>query len=125
MRGGLQPASKVKSWTTTRLPNERAGKKPGARWVTLKHLLPRRPTLVPKPSLSGVDEAQPCSPIRALSCFPHCRAPISCRPTTDGRDIRLRRIPEPDAAQKSLLHQPALSLRKTSRSIQNVVQTRR
>jgi len=31
-------------------------------------------------------------------------------PTTDGREVRLRRITEPDAAQKSLLHQLGLSL---------------
>jgi hypothetical protein len=31
-------------------------------------------------------------------------------PTTDGREIRLRRIKEPDAEQKSLLHQLCLPL---------------
>jgi hypothetical protein len=31
-------------------------------------------------------------------------------PTTDGREIRLRRITEPTAEQKSLLHQLGLSL---------------
>jgi hypothetical protein len=31
-------------------------------------------------------------------------------PTTDGREIRLRRIAEPTAEQKSLLHQLGLSL---------------
>jgi hypothetical protein len=31
-------------------------------------------------------------------------------PTTDGREIRLRRITEPSAAQKSLLHQLGLNL---------------
>ena len=32
-----------------------------ALWVTLKHLLKRRPAIVPKPSASGVDNAQPLS----------------------------------------------------------------
>ena len=31
-------------------------------------------------------------------------------PTTDGREVRLRRITEPDAEQKSLLHQLGLNL---------------
>src|ERR1700680_122295 len=36
-----------------------------ALWVTLKHLLKRRPAIVPKPSVSGVDNTQPLSPMRA------------------------------------------------------------
>ena len=31
-------------------------------------------------------------------------------PTTDGREIRLRRVTEPTAEQKSLLHQLGISL---------------
>ena len=31
-------------------------------------------------------------------------------PTTDGREVRLRRVTEPDAEQKSLLHQLGLNL---------------
>ena len=38
-----------------------------ALWVTLKHLLKRRPAIVPKPSVSGVDNAQPMSPMRAIA----------------------------------------------------------
>src|SRR5436305_14484184 len=38
-----------------------------ALWVTLKHLLKRRAPIEPKPSLSGVDNAQPFSPMQALS----------------------------------------------------------
>jgi len=38
-----------------------------ALWVTLKHLLKRRPAVVPKPSLSGVDNAQPLSSMKALA----------------------------------------------------------
>jgi hypothetical protein len=32
-------------------------------------------------------------------------------PTTDGREIRIRRVAEPDSEQKSLLYQLGLSLR--------------
>jgi hypothetical protein len=35
--------------------------------VTLKHWPTRRPTIIPKPSLSGVDNAQPRSPMKALA----------------------------------------------------------
>ena len=37
-----------------------------ALWVTLKHLLKRRPPVVPTPSVSGVDNAQPMTPMRAI-----------------------------------------------------------
>src|SRR5437899_7867100 len=37
-----------------------------ALWVTLKHLLQRRPEMVPAPSTSGVTNAHPLSPMRAL-----------------------------------------------------------
>src|ERR1700692_3544998 len=38
-----------------------------ALWVTLKHLLKRRPAVVPTPSSIGVDHAQPLSAIKALT----------------------------------------------------------
>src|ERR1700719_661296 len=38
-----------------------------ALWVTLKHLLKRRPAIIPQPSLSGVDNAQPLSAMKALT----------------------------------------------------------
>ena len=78
--------------------------------VTLKHLLKRRPAVVPQPSLSGVDNAQPLSPMRALALLSTLQSADIVLPTTDGREIRLRRITEPDAEQKSLLHQLCLSL---------------
>jgi transposase len=78
--------------------------------VTLKHLLQRRPAVVPKPSLSGVDNAQPLSPAKALALLSTLQSADIVLPTTDGREIRLRRITEPDAEQKSLLHQLRLSL---------------
>jgi transposase len=81
-----------------------------ALWVTLKHLLQRRAPIVPKPSLSGVDNAQPLSPMKALALLSTLQSADIILPTTDGREIRLRRITEPTAEQKSLLHQLRLTL---------------
>jgi transposase len=81
-----------------------------ALWVTLKHLLKRRPVIVPKPSTSGVGNAQPVSPMKALALLSTLQSADIVLPTTDGREIRLRRITEPTAEQKSLLHQLGISL---------------
>ena len=81
-----------------------------ALWVTLKHLLKRRPPIVPKPSESGVDNAQPLSPMRAVALLSTLQSADIVLPTTDGREIRLRRITEPTAEQKSLLRQLGISL---------------
>ena len=78
--------------------------------VTLKHLLKRRPTVVPKPSASGVDNAQPMSPMRAIALLSTLQSADIVLPTTDGREICLRRITEPTAEQKSLLRQLGISL---------------
>jgi len=78
--------------------------------VTLKHLLKRRSTIVAEPSLSGVDNARPLSPMKALALLSTLQSADVVLPTTDGREIRLRRITEPDSYQKSLLHQLRLSL---------------
>jgi len=78
--------------------------------VTLKHLLKRRSTIVPERSLSGVDNARPLSPMKALALLSTLQSADVVLPTTDGREIRLRRITEPDSHQKSLLHQLRLSL---------------
>src|SRR6202022_2524495 len=75
-----------------------------ALWVTLKHLLKRRPALGSPPSASGVDNAQPLSPMKVLALLSTLQSADIVLPTTDGREIRLRRITEPTAAQKSLLH---------------------
>jgi transposase len=81
-----------------------------ALWVTLKHLLKRRPATVPKPSASGVADAQPMSPMRAIALLSTLQSADIVLPTTDGREIRLRRITEPTAEQKSLLRQLGISL---------------
>jgi transposase len=78
-----------------------------ALWVTLKHLLKRRPAIAPKPSASGVENAQPMKAIALLSTLQSADIVL---PTTDGREIRLRRITEPTVEQKSLLRQLGISL---------------
>jgi transposase len=88
-----------------------------ALWVTLKHLLKRRPAIVPQPSASGVDNAQPFSPKKALALLSTLQSADIVLPTTDGREIRLRRITEPTAEQKSLLHQLGLSLPERLKSL--------
>ena len=81
-----------------------------ALWVTLKHLLKRRAATVTKPSASGVENAEPLSPMKTLALLSSLQSADIVLPTTDGREIRLRRITEPTAEQKSLLHQLQLSL---------------
>lgn len=81
-----------------------------ALWVTLKHLLKRREAIVPQPSASGVDNAQPMSPMKALALLSTVQSADIVLPTTDGRELRLRRITEPSLEQKSLLHQLGVSL---------------
>jgi transposase len=81
-----------------------------ALWVTLKHLLQRRAAVAARPSASGVDNAQPLSPMRALSLLSTLQSADIVLPTTDGREIRLRRITEPTTEQKSVLQQLGLTL---------------
>src|SRR5919109_644886 len=71
-----------------------------ALWITLKHLLKRRPDIVPQPSVSGVNNAQPLSAMKALALLSTLQSADIVLPTTDGREIRLRRITEPTAEQK-------------------------
>ena len=81
-----------------------------ALWVTLKHLLKRQAAVVPQPSASGVYNAQPLSAMKALALLSTLQSADIVLPTTEGREIRLRRIAEPTSEQKALLRQLALSL---------------
>ena len=81
-----------------------------ALWVTLKHLLKRRPAIDAKLSASGTENVQPMSPMRAIALLSTLQSADIVLPTTDGREIRLRRITEPTAEQKLLLRQLGLSL---------------
>jgi transposase len=81
-----------------------------ALWVTLKHLLKRRRAMIPAPSTSGVSDAQSLSPRTALALLATLQSADIVLPTTDGHEIRLRRITEPTAEQKSLFQQLGISL---------------
>jgi hypothetical protein len=52
-----------------------------ALWVTLKHLLQRRPAVTPRPSTSGVENAEPLS---RSPCYPGFRALTSFSPRPTG-----------------------------------------
>ena len=62
-----------------------------ALWVTLKHLLHRR----------GTD----LTPARALAVLATLQSADIVLPTTDGREIRLRRVTQPTSEQQRLLDQ--------------------
>src|ERR1035441_8617036 len=81
-----------------------------ALWVTLKHLLKRRPPIVPKQTSTGVDNVVPLSPMQAIALLSTLQSADIILPTTDGRELRLRRVTEPDPEQRSLLHQLRISL---------------
>jgi transposase len=81
-----------------------------ALWVTLKHLLKRRLATEPRLTVSGVDNAEALSAMKALTLLSTLQSADIVLPTTDGREIRLRRITEPTAEQKSLLRQLGISL---------------
>jgi transposase len=81
-----------------------------ALWVTLKHLLKRRPVMVPTPSTSQVENAHPMTPMKAIALLSTLQSADIVLPTTDGREIRLRRITEPTPEQKLLLRQLGVSL---------------
>jgi hypothetical protein len=81
-----------------------------ALWVTLKHLLKRRQGIEPKASASGVEKAQPITPMKAIALLSTLQSADIVLPTMDGREIRLRRITEPTAEQKLLLRQLGIRL---------------
>ena len=81
-----------------------------ALWVTLKHLLKRWPTIIPQASASGMESAQPLAPRKALALLSTLQSADIILPTTDGRELRLRRITEPTTEQNYLLHQLRISL---------------
>jgi transposase len=89
-----------------------------ALWVTLKHLLQRRPVIVPKSSACGVYNAQPLSPMKALALLSSLHSADIVLPTTDGHEIRLRRVTEPTEEQKALLDLLGITLPEHLRSHQ-------
>jgi len=81
-----------------------------ALWVTLKHLLKRRAPVVPTTLGSGVQNVQPLSAMKVLALLSTVQSADIVLPTTDGREIRLRRIAETTPEQKAVLQQLGLSL---------------
>jgi transposase len=81
-----------------------------ALWVTLKHMLKRPATVIPQPSTRGVHNAPSLSAMKALALLSTLQSADIVLPTTDGCEIRLRRITEPTAEQKALLQQLGFSL---------------
>jgi transposase len=81
-----------------------------ALWVTLKHLLKRRPAIDPKLSVAAIHDIQPMTPMKAIALLSTLQSADIVLPTTDGREIRLRRITEPTAEQKLLLRRLGISL---------------
>jgi hypothetical protein len=83
-----------------------------ALWVTLKHLLQRQAALLLK-SVSvavRIENLQPLTPMKALALLSELRSADIVLPTTDGREIRLRRVTEPTAEQNYLLHLLGISI---------------
>lgn len=81
-----------------------------ALWVTLKHLLKRRPAMVQKEAAGAMQNVQPMTPMRAIALMSTLQSADIILPTTDGREIRLRRITEPTEEQKLLLRQLGINL---------------
>jgi hypothetical protein len=89
-----------------------------ALWITLKHLLKRRPAMAAKSAVSGASTAQPLSPIKALALLSTLHSADIVLPTTDGHEIRLRRVTEPNEEQQALLNLLGISLPEHFRSHQ-------
>lgn len=80
-----------------------------ALWVTLKHLLKARHSDL--------------SPNKALALLSTIQSADVVLPTTDGREIRLRRVTRPEAEQKELLDQLRITIPDRLDFNPNVVQT--
>src|SRR6266568_2533982 len=66
-----------------------------ALWVTLKHLLKRRAPIVPKPSASGVENAQPMTPMKAIALLSTLQSADIILPTTDAASFVSAVSPNP------------------------------
>jgi hypothetical protein len=90
-----------------------------ALWVTLKHLLKRRPPMVPKET-STVDNAVPLlSAMKAIALLSTLQSADIVLPTTDGRELRLRRVtrtqPQTEIPLLPASHQPPRTHRTQSK----------
>ncbi|HLJ15311.1 MAG TPA: hypothetical protein VKV15_12500 [Bryobacteraceae bacterium] len=94
-----------------------------ALWVTPKHLLKRRPALVPQPSQSGADKAQPLSAIKALALLSTLQSADIALPTTDGRETVCAASPNPPPGRNRFSGISVSAYPSASNSTANVVQT--
>ena len=79
-----------------------------ALWVTLKHRLRAAPPVAPN---QAADNSQVFySPMTALALLSTLQSADIVLPTTDGHEIRLRRITEPTAELKQLLDRLGIEL---------------
>ena len=79
-----------------------------ALWVTLKHRLKEE---LPAATPNEADDSKRCySPMTALSVLSTLHSADIVLPTTDGHELRLRRITEPTPDQKQLLERLGISL---------------
>jgi hypothetical protein len=78
-----------------------------ALWVTLKHWLAAEPTVQPNETDNS---HQFYTPMTALALLSTLQSADIVLPTTDGYEIRLRRITEPTPAQQQLLDRLGISL---------------
>ena len=81
-----------------------------ALWVTLKHLLKRRPAIESPAATTEAHDGQSLSAMKALTLLSTLQSADIVLPTTNGREIRLRRITESTAEQKSLLQRLGITL---------------
>jgi hypothetical protein len=78
-----------------------------ALWVTLKHRLRAKPPATPHEADASTGFNSPTTALAVLSTLHSADIVL---PTTDGHEIRLRRITEPTSEQKQLLDRLGISL---------------
>ncbi len=86
----------------------------------VKHLLQRRSAIDPKSSAEA-DDIQPRSSVKAIALLSTLQSADIVLPTTNGREIRLRRITEPTAEQNPYFGNWASLCRSLFSLIANVV----
>lgn len=77
-----------------------------AMWVTLKHLLQEKRLVIQ----TETSKQPNWSPARAIALLSTLHSADIVLPTTDGRELRLRRVTEPHSEQKKLLQLLGLTL---------------
>ena len=96
-----------------------------ALWVTLKHLLKRRPSMVLKPSANAVENLQPMTPMRALALLSTLQSADIVLTHTDGRKSACVALPNQRRSRKHSFINWASVCPNIFSSTANVVQTRR